>query len=176
MDVIAKFILDHFLLLVAIVIISQLVLIGINVWKRKKSGLVLPKPNDPDVVFAERFASGSSNKSWMTRMGGASNCLIVVVTKSHLAVTPQFPFNIAAQSLDLEHLIPISDITKLAQKQKITEVEFQHGSGTIRKISLRLRNAPGFLDSLQERIKVTNQHHDQTDPQIKETEHHAAKD
>ena len=118
-------------------------------WRRKQRGLVLPKVGDPDVMFSERFASGSSNKSWMTRLGGASNCLTVIVTKAHLAITTFFPFTAFAGTYDLEHLVPISDITAIVPKGRVTEVEFQRSDGTYRKVFLRLRNTDGFLRALR---------------------------
>lgn len=85
----------------------------------------------------------------MTRVGGASNCLTVIVTKSHLAVTTFFPFTALAGTYDLEHVIPVSDITTLTPKGKTIEVEFQRMDGTPGKLSLRLRDPAGFLRALE---------------------------
>jgi hypothetical protein len=149
MDAILKLVFDNFFLLFAFALFWNVVGVAFMLWKRKRRGLVLPKVSDPDVVFSERFASGSSHKSWMTRLGGASNCLTVVVTRSQLAITTFFPFTAFAGTYDLEHLIPISDITNLTPKGRITELEFQKSDGTRRKLSLRLRDTAGFLRALQ---------------------------
>lgn len=150
MDSISKLIFENFLLLFAIALVWNAVGFGWMLWKRKKSGFTLPKASDPDVVFCERFASGSSHKTWLTRLGGASNCLTVIVTRSQLAIKMFFPFSAFASRCDLEHLIPISDITSLTPKGRITELEFRRSDGTRRTLSLRLRKTNGFMRAIQE--------------------------
>jgi hypothetical protein len=149
MDALLKLVFDNFFLLFAFAVLWNIVAVAFMLWRRKQRGLVLPKVGDPDVIFSERFASGSSNKSWMTRMGGASNCLTVIVTKTHIAITTFFPFTAFAGTYDLEHLIPISDITAMTPRGRITDVEFQRSDGTRRKISLRLRKTDDFLRALR---------------------------
>lgn len=85
----------------------------------------------------------------MTRTGGAESCLTVIVNKSHLAVTTFFPFTALAGTFDLEHLVPIENITGLFPKGKMTEVEFYRSDGTHGKLSLRLKDTAGFLKALQ---------------------------
>ena len=153
MDALLKLVSDNFFLLFAIALVWNMVGVVFLLWKRKGRGLVLPRSTDPEVVFSERFASGSSHKSWITRLGGANHCLTVIVTKSQLAITTFFPFTAFAGIYDLEHLIPISDITRVAPRSKITEIEFMRSDGTRRKVSLRLRNTGGFLQALG---KITN--------------------
>ena len=118
-------------------------------WKRKRRGVVLPKSSDPDVVFFERFASGSSDKSWMTARGGASNCLMVIVTQTHLVTILPFPFTAFGAMSDLEHIIPIGDIAEAGAKDRLVEVDFCAADGSRRKLSLRLRDTGGFLRALQ---------------------------
>ena len=149
MEDLLKLVFENFFLLFAIVLLWNAVAVGFMLWKRKKRGLVLPKPSDADVVFSEQYVSGSSNKSWKTRLGGASNCLTVIVTNTHVAITTFFPFTAFAGFYDLEHLIPISDITDIEPKGRNTKIEFKVGDGTNRKLSLRLRNTPSFVQALQ---------------------------
>lgn len=153
MEALHKIVLDNFLLLFAIGLLWNVVGIGFMLWKRKKRGLVFPKPSDAEVVFAERFASGSSNKSWITRFGGASNCLTVIVTNTHVAITTFFPFTALAGFYDLEHLIPVSDITDIEPKGKVTEIEFKVGDRINRKLSLRLTDTTGFMRALERQTK-----------------------
>ena len=157
MDALLKLVFDNFFLLFAIALVWNVVVVGFLLWKRKRRGLVLPRSTDPEVVFSERFASGSSHKSWITRLGGAKNCLTVIVTKSQLAITTFFPFTAFAGIYDLEHLIPLSDINGVAPRGKITEIEFMRRDGTRCKVSLRLRNTGGFLQALG---KITNSEQD----------------
>jgi len=152
MEALQKFVFENFFLLFAIALLWNVLAVAFMLWKRKRRGLVLPKVSDPNVVFSERFASGSSDKSWMTRMGGASNCLTVIVTRSELVVTTFFPFTAFAGTYDLEHLVPISYISDIALRGKVTDVVFKHRDGSQRKISLRLRNSAGFLQALRGQI------------------------
>lgn len=144
-----NFIFDNFNTLITISVVWCVFGIIFLLWRRKLRALVLPGVNDNDVVFAERFASGASHKSWMTRMGGAANCLTVIVTESHLVTTTFFPFTAFAGFYDLEHLIPILDITGLSSDSKITEVEFKRTDGTDGKLTLRLRNSPDFIQTIK---------------------------
>ena len=149
MDALLKLVFENFVLLFACALIWNGFVMGFLLWKRKRRGLVLPQRSDPDVVFSETFASGSSHKSWVTRWGGAANCLTVIVTRSHLAITTFFPFSAFDGVYDLEHLIPLSDLTNLVPKGRVTEIEFRRSDGTRGKLSLRLRNTEAFLRALQ---------------------------
>src|SRR5437899_2356685 len=62
------------------------------------------------ILFQERFASGHSLKNLLTRFGGASNCLRLVVTQDLVWVTSWFPFSLLAAFYDLEHVIPRNNI------------------------------------------------------------------
>lgn len=149
MDALLKLVFENFFPLFALALIWNVVALAFMLWRRKRRGLVLPKVGDADVVFSERFASGSSDKTWMTRMGGASNCLTVVVTRTHLAITTFFPFTALAGSFDLEHLIPLSDITNVGPKGRVTKVKFRCNDGGRRKVTLRMRNPGEFLRALK---------------------------
>ena len=149
MESIDKFITEHSVLFFAFAFIATFSAFAFMYWRRSQRGIVLPNASDPDVVFVEKFASGSSDKSWMTRMGGANNCLTVIVTQSKLAVTTFFPFTALAETYDLEHLVPITDITALTSKGKVIVVEYQRMDGTRRRLSLRLRDPAGFIRALE---------------------------
>jgi hypothetical protein len=47
-----------------------------------------------DALYRENWGSGRSLDTVWGRIGGASNCLIIAVTRDHLVVTPRFPFNL----------------------------------------------------------------------------------
>jgi len=150
MDEIIKFVSRHFLEIIAVAILWNIAVFCLRVWKRRQRVIVFPSVSDADVTFAERFASGLSHKSFITRLGGASRCLTVIVTKSHLAITTFFPFSIFADTYDLEHLIPLANITRVENLGRITEVEFLMTDGSHRKLSLRLRNTADFLLALKD--------------------------
>jgi len=72
--------------------------------------LARPRFEPADVVFQEWFASGCSQKNIITKIGGARNCLRLVVTRSFLWVTSWFPFSLIAPFYDMEHVIPLNTI------------------------------------------------------------------
>jgi hypothetical protein len=67
------------------------------------------KPSD--ILYQEWYASGHSQKNLFTRLGGARNCLRLVVTRDVLWVTSWFPFSLFTAFYDLEHVIPRDRIT-----------------------------------------------------------------
>ena len=148
MNQVFAFIVDNFFLIFALVFVWTVAKFGWMVWKRKERGIAQPKAGDADVVFVERFASGSSHRSLMTRMGGASNCLTVVVTHSNLAINPCFPFSVFAGTFDLEHLIPLENLSTPRMRDRIIELEFTGTDGPVGKLSLVLRDPSGFLRAI----------------------------
>ncbi len=60
-----------------------------------------------EIVYQEFFASGASRKNILTKLGGARNCLRLLVTRDFLWVTSWFPFSIIAPVYDLEHIVPL---------------------------------------------------------------------
>jgi hypothetical protein len=80
------------------------------VWRYVRSIQMRPSFTQADVVFQEWFASGCSQKNIITKIGGARNCLRLVVTGSFLWVTSWFPFSLIAPLYDMEHVIPLRSI------------------------------------------------------------------
>src|SRR6185369_12562643 len=87
--------------------------IGCFVWLYVRALRKRPRFEPSDVVFQERFASGCSQKNVLTKLGGARNCLRLVVTRRFLWVTSWFPFSLIAPFYDLEHVIPLDSILSL---------------------------------------------------------------
>lgn len=117
--------------------------------RRKKRGLKFPAKNDTDVLFYERFGSGSSYRSWLTRLGGAQRCLTVIVTKTHLHLTSFFPFNLILPFYDLEHSIPRSRITNLTTTFDTAIITFNREDGREEKLKIRLWKTPAFLIAIE---------------------------
>jgi hypothetical protein len=84
-------------------------------WVGRYAKTVRARPHfeQADVVFQEWFASGCSQKNILTKLGGARNCLRLVVTKRFLWVTSWFPFSLIAPFYDMEHLIPLDTIVSV---------------------------------------------------------------
>jgi hypothetical protein len=129
------------------------------VWRYVQSIRRQPNLTKDEIIFEERFASGCSQKNLLTTMGGARNCLRLIITKQYLWVTSWFPFSLLAPFYDLEHLIPLRSI------QSVRPDRF-HGSQTFlltfttadgRSHCLRLapRNPEKFAQSLALPVDAT---------------------
>jgi hypothetical protein len=119
------------------------------IWRRKVRGPYFPNRSEVNILFEERWTSGSSNKSRITQMGGANNCLRVTVTDDELWVTPHFPFGAFAAPFDLDHRVRRDAITKIERNGKMVRVSYLiHSDGRETTIILRLRNADGLCNVL----------------------------
>lgn len=119
-------------------------------WRRSRRGPHFPRFADVILVFREEFASGHSDKSWLTRLGGAHNCLTVAVTDDEVWVKTLFPFSAFAGIYDLEHRIPRSAITSLKRNGKWVYLEYRLPDQSARRLNLRLRKVDEFISALPE--------------------------
>jgi hypothetical protein len=121
-------------------------------WRRKVHGPQFPSRDDVNVLFEERWTSGSSHKSLFTGMGGANNCLRIIVTDNELWIAPHFPFSAFAATFDLDHRVRCDAITNIERNGKTVRITFVVDElGSERTLSLRLRNAERFCSMLQSR-------------------------
>lgn len=93
--------------------VAWLATFGSHAWLRSLAICFRCSPSpDPmfrkeEIVYQEFFASGASRKNILTKLGGARNCLRLLVTRDFLWVTSWFPFSIIAPVYDLEHIVPL---------------------------------------------------------------------
>jgi len=122
-------------------------LVGPLIWRHFR-GPRFPKQSTVSVVFKELFASGSSHRNILTRFGGASRCLTVVVTTEELWITTFFPFTALAGFYDLEHRIALNNILSAIPNGPGVILEFRRENGKLGKLGLYLRDQESFLRSL----------------------------
>ena len=140
--------------LVPLPLLWIVLVIGASILFRRRAGKPIFPRLPANARFAERGCSGRSHRNLLTRIGGASRCLLVGVTDERLIVTPFFPFNLMflPEIYGLEHSIPAG---------AIREVEDRHGlfRRTIlvsfddpqpRQIELRVRDPDALLTALNE--------------------------
>ena len=103
-----------------------------------------------DILFEERFASGSSMKNILTQFGGAHNCLRLVVTKNWLWVTSWFPFSLITTFYDLEHVIPRHKIYAIEAESnsRVIRLTYTDQSGSTHSLKLIPKDANGFMRAL----------------------------
>jgi hypothetical protein len=131
-------------------------LIG-SAFYRKWKGKALLASRPSDAQFVEAWTSGHSNRSLLTRLGGARNCLLVAITPTSLVVRPHFPFSLLflPEIYDLEYVIPRRNIQMVTPRSgwlgKTIEIAFSVDAGDNRSIELRLRQPEIFLQAVRAR-------------------------
>jgi len=96
---------------------ATVAVLGWWAWRYFRAVRAKPRFEAADVVFQEWFASGCSQKNIITKLGGARNCLRLVVTRSFLWVTSWFPFSLIAPFYDMEHVIPLHAIVSVRRSR-----------------------------------------------------------
>jgi len=108
-----------------------------------------PRFQKNDILYEEWFATGSSLKNILTQLGGARNCLRLVVTKDWLWVTSWFPFSLIGPFYDLEHVIPLSRITDIDSKdsfgRSVFRLTYADEIGGLHCLRLIPKDGEGFL-------------------------------
>lgn len=117
-------------------------------WRRKVRGPHFPRRNEVNILFEERWTSGRSFKTFLTRIGGANNCLRVTLTDDELWVTPHFPFSALGGKFDLDHRIRRDSIVSMERNRKMIRLSYILTDGDDRTIELRLRKADEFYRAL----------------------------
>src|SRR5918992_5120095 len=110
-----QFLNDNFYLIIIIGFVNTAIIILASIFYRAWKGKKRPAIPEFDIKFSEKWASGVSHKSLLTKLGAASNCLVVELSRNALVVRPMFPFNLAflSQIYDLEHFIPKDKIKRI---------------------------------------------------------------
>ncbi|QNN22097.1 hypothetical protein HED60_07365 [Planctomycetales bacterium ZRK34] len=123
-------------------------------WKHRRDGVKFPKREMVNIRYQERWASGNSHKTFFTRLGGANNCLNLVVTDDELWVRLTFPFNVFAMPLDLTHRIPLESITDLQRKKRVMLITYTRADGESRTISVVSHHPEQFWAALTDADRV----------------------
>lgn len=114
--------------------------------------------NGEEIVYRERFASGWSQRNWLTPFGGARNCLRVIVTSNTVHIGLWFPFSLMGRIWDLEHTIPVRSIVSLERArllwQPYLRLSYRDTLGNLRSFALVLRNENAFLESVGKESNV----------------------
>jgi hypothetical protein len=101
------------------------------------------------IVFREKGASGHSNKSLRTKLGGASKVLDVVVTENELWLKGIWPmFSYVGTKFDLIHRIQKSNIKAVKASSRDVEIWFENESGTESHVVLRLKDTAAFTSAI----------------------------
>jgi len=131
-------------------------LLGISAWLLICSRQRWPRFKKSDILHHEWFASGFSRKNILTKIGGARNCLRLIVAQNFLLVTSWFPFFLLAPLYDLEHVVPLGAIDSVRRDKFFGQNSFlltYHDSkGKLHWLRLFPRRPDDFIRSLGVKI------------------------
>lgn len=106
-------------------------------------------------LFTESQVSGTSFRTWYSKLAAARYALVVSVTQEHLIVYPIFPFNLffLPEICGLEYTIPLARLREVKSARWLgrdgVEVAFATSEDRQERFWLRLRRRDAFLDLLQ---------------------------
>ena len=144
------------ILVVAYVLISVLI-IARRAYLDRIAQPQFPSLNHVKVIYQERWASGCSKSTWFTRIGGAQNCLRVVVTQDELWIRPQLFLSLFAAQLDLCHRIRHSTIVDARLNgDDALELAYTTDDGSECRFMLILQHTDKFMDALQSVLGTSN--------------------
>lgn len=143
---------DHFLVVWCLGVGLCLFGFAAMAWWQILRGPQFPSLSSVNVLHRERFASGCSHRSLITRLGGAKNMLHVVLTDTELWVTTFAYFRGVAGFYDLDHRIPLAEVTHIEDRGKSVLITFNRGDYTSGTLQLRLRDKDHFIRQLASRI------------------------
>jgi hypothetical protein len=117
-------------------------------------GKHLFRPRIPGALFEQRWCSGRSLRSIVTRLGGASGCLWVTVTRDELRVGPHFPFSLGflPEIYGLDYRFPVRDVEVVEESRGVlgrrrVRVTARLG-GDEEVFILQLHDTDGFLRAI----------------------------
>ena len=101
------------------------------------------------IRFKERGASGHSNRSLVTRLGGANGALEVAVTDAELWIKGIFPpFSYIGTKFDMTHRIPRSQVRSVQLRGSAIDLRFTNEAGTESHVELRLKAPQAFIAAM----------------------------
>jgi hypothetical protein len=131
-----------------------LLMLVISVLYRIQKGKPLHHRNPDESLFAERLVSGTSFRTWFSRIGGARRSLVVALTPEHLIVRPIFPFTLLfiPELFGLENTIPLTHLREVKDSRLWgrdgVEITFENTGGAPERLWLRLRRREAFYHAL----------------------------
>jgi hypothetical protein len=132
--------------------LPAVVFFGYIIYRNIVALRIRPRIAKGDIVYQEYFASGASQKNFFTKLGGARNCLRLVVTRELLWVTSWFPFSLIAPIYDGVHLIPLKSISSVQPSRFFSTdsllLSYADDSGRNHTLRLIPKNREGFLTAI----------------------------
>lgn len=119
-----------------------------------------PDISKQDIVYQEHFASGASQKNILTKLGGARNCLRLVVTRDLLWITSWFPFSVITAVYDLAHVIPMRSISSVQSARFLGAdsliLSYTDSAGGSHSLRIIPKDRELFLSAIQFQVNDPN--------------------
>lgn len=115
---------------------------------RRAGGYQMIPKIPPHAMYAEKRVSGSE----LGKLGGARNCLLVVLTTDEFVLTPTFPFNLLSPPrgpLGLVHKVSRRNVRASAHRSWRGNVRVELTGASYATIDLKLRDPERFLEALE---------------------------
>jgi len=137
--------------ILVIVWVIIVVFIFIAFYKMGRKALaIFPDIDSVIVKYRDYSASGYSTKSMITKIGGASKVLDIVVTKDEVWLKSMILFAGICQYYDLLHKIPFNQITNAKKDGKKVILDFQSGEGEGKQVILLTHSPDNFLKEIKQ--------------------------
>ncbi|BDD01378.1 hypothetical protein [Persicobacter psychrovividus] len=119
-------------------------------YKRGKKALsIFPDIHSVRVVYRDKSASGHSNKSWTTKMGGARNALDIVVTDKELWLKSMLLFAGIGKHYDLLHKVSLDNIIRTDRQGRKITVDFKTEDGKDKQVVFMTKRPDDFLKAIK---------------------------
>jgi hypothetical protein len=132
--------------------------IAASVWFRRANGRSIIPQKPTNAEFLEDWCSGRSLRNYLTRVGGAHNCLLVHVSDGQLVVTPRFPFTLLflPELFGLDIRVSTASIASVEPVRRLWSrmLRVSFDSGALAPIELKLHDERRFLESLGRHAQV----------------------
>jgi hypothetical protein len=123
--------------------------IGVFYLLGRRALAIFPDMNSVNIVFREKYATGYSNNSIITKVGGANGVLDVVLTSEELWLKTGFFFASIAKMYKVLHNINRDNITKVQKvSNKKVVIHFAEETGNEKSVTLKLSNLDEFIELL----------------------------
>jgi hypothetical protein len=141
--------------LVLVFAIGFVLLTAGSIYYRLQKAKPILKPVFDEVIFVDTWCSGQSDRRFQSRLARAPGFLWVVVTRDHLYVSPQYPFNLwfAAELFGWDHRVPgkaILDVRSTNSPSSTAEVaiRYRHRTGDEETLRLVVTDSVAFRKAL----------------------------
>lgn len=115
-------------------------------YKRGKKALsIFPPIETVKVIYRDKAASGYSNQSLKTKLGGSNKLLDIVVTDKELWLKSKLLFAGIGQTYDLLHKISLDKIENVEKNGNKVTVNFKTDNGQEKQVVLMTKRVDEFV-------------------------------